>query len=93
MPKPTKKQLLAEATVGAATGGWLPWLLLKLAPRRWTMRSVLMVVALLVGLGIVKLKWIDGQPGVQIDLKRSAELEQEAADYIKSARERFGRQR
>ncbi len=60
---------------------------------RGHLRSLFLLVAVLIGLGIVKLTWTDDSPGVQIDLKRSAEIEQKAEQLLKAAKDRFEKNR
>lgn len=89
MAKTNKNRLVAEAVVSTATGGGWSLLLLKLIPKRWHWRTLFVLLVVLVGLGVIRLRWSDNAPGVQIDLKRSAELEHSAEKLLKAAKDRL----
>ena len=89
MARSKRKQLVEEAVIGAAVGGGSPWLLMRFMPRRWHLRGLVVLVVALVALGVIKLKWKQEGPGVAIDLERSAQIEHEAEQLLKAARDRL----
>ncbi len=93
MARSKKKQIVEETVVGAAAGGPTGWILMKLLPRRWHLRSLFLLVAVLVGLGVLKLRLSGEQPGVRIDLERSAQIELKAEQLLKAAADRLQKNR
>jgi hypothetical protein len=61
----------------------------EVMPRRWHIGTLVALLAVLMALGIVRLKWTGDEPGVQIDLKRSAEVGRDAKELLKAAKERL----
>ncbi len=93
MARPNKNRVVAEAVVSAAAGGGWSLVLLKLIPQRWHWRMLVLAVIALVALGVVRLHWSDNAPGVDIDLKHTAELEHDAEKLLKAARDRLQQKR
>ena len=62
-------------------------------PRRWHMRSLLMIVGVLIALGVIKFKWQDAGPGLRIDLERTAQIEKKAGELLKAAADRLEKNR
>ena len=88
-----KQRLVEEAVVGTAVGGGTPWFLMKFLPRRWHVGTFLLLATVLIGLGVVKLKWSGEGPGVRIDLERSSEIELKAERLLKAAADRLQKNR
>ena len=82
----SRKKTLSQKVVGAATIG-MPAPAKKVLASRIGALLIIVAIPVLIGSGIVSVKWENGRPKVSINRERAAAVKQEAAQRIEAFRE------